>query len=422
MKLSFFGGLAVALFSLCATCMAQDAASLEDQFVKTAHKARPSVVMVISKFAVSDDRTPGTAPGTGESTVAATFSGVVIDASGHIATVGSAVNGAKEIVVRMDDESEFKASVKGMDARSNLAVIKIEGATDLAPVEFAPAESIRAGSWVIVIGNPFGLTGSVSCGLVSGTERTVGMGNRCFSDMLQTTAPINPGDAGALLANLKGQLVGIILSTYQRAPSFENMQRLFDELEKDVDLPGLSQDIRELIEHEKGSPQEAAEILKRIRERLFRKWPGAQDPQDLPMPNQLIGQVLPGSLLGAEGIGFACPADTVKFVVDRLIQFGKVERAWVGVAVGPIDPSRRKQLGLDRGCGVCVLDVVRDGPAQRAGLAPDDFVVRINGTDVRSTAALEKLISRSVPGAAITLSIIRNGEKRDISITTEKKD
>lgn len=134
-------------------------------------------------------------------------SGVVIDDQGHILTNNHVVENAAELRVAFFDGEELTGKVVGTDPKTDLAVIKVEGA-NARPAEFGDADRLRVGEWVMAVGNPFGLDHSVTVGVLSAKGR-YGFAPGKLEDFLQTDASINPGNSGGPLVNLSGQVVGI---------------------------------------------------------------------------------------------------------------------------------------------------------------------------------------------------------------------
>ncbi len=134
-------------------------------------------------------------------------SGFVIDASGLIVTNNHVVEGADTIEVHMQDDTILKAELVGRDPKTDLAVIRVKSEKPLPVVSFGDSDRLRIGEWVMAIGNPFGLGGSVSLGIVSARNRDINAGP--YDDYIQTDAAINKGNSGGPLFNLKGEVVGI---------------------------------------------------------------------------------------------------------------------------------------------------------------------------------------------------------------------
>jgi len=190
--------LPVATVALPATLITS---SEEQQLIELYQHVNPSVVSIL--VIASDGRGQG--------------SGFVFDTDGHIVTNQHVVEGARSIEV--DFASGFKASgrVVGADPDSDLAVIKVEApASELIPVTLADSDQVNVGQRAVAIGNPFGQSGTMTLGIISGLGRTLdgnreapGGGNFTAPDILQTDAPINPGNSGGPLLNLQGQVIGV---------------------------------------------------------------------------------------------------------------------------------------------------------------------------------------------------------------------
>jgi serine protease Do len=134
-------------------------------------------------------------------------SGFIIDPQGHIITNAHVVEGAEHVQVRLSDDREFSAKVKGRDTRLDVAILELEGANDLPVVSLGASQETRVGDYVVAIGNPFGLGDSVTMGILSAKGRALRPGS--YDDFLQTDASINPGNSGGPLFNLRGQVIGM---------------------------------------------------------------------------------------------------------------------------------------------------------------------------------------------------------------------
>ena len=134
-------------------------------------------------------------------------SGFIIDEKGIVITNNHVIKGAEDIIVRVDGDEEYKAKVIGADPLSDIAVLKIESTEKFKAVKFGNSDEARIGDWVIAIGNPFGLGGTVTSGIVSARNRDLGM-NR-YEDFIQTDASINVGNSGGPLFDMNGDVIGI---------------------------------------------------------------------------------------------------------------------------------------------------------------------------------------------------------------------
>ena len=134
-------------------------------------------------------------------------SGFIIDAKGIVITNNHVIKGAEDIIVRIEGDKEYKAKVLGSDPLSDIAVLKIESKEKLIPVKFGDSDKARIGDWVIAIGNPFGLGGTVTSGIISARNRDIGMSR--YEDFIQTDASINVGNSGGPLFDMNGEVIGI---------------------------------------------------------------------------------------------------------------------------------------------------------------------------------------------------------------------
>jgi serine protease Do len=134
-------------------------------------------------------------------------SGVIIDASGVILTNNHVAGGGSELLVTLHDGREFKASSVQTDPKSDIAIVRIEGAGDLPVATLGSSDELQIGDWVLAVGAPFGLPETVTAGIISAKSRGVGIAES--EDFLQTDAAINPGNSGGPLVNLRGEVVGI---------------------------------------------------------------------------------------------------------------------------------------------------------------------------------------------------------------------
>ncbi len=139
-------------------------------------------------------------------------SGFIIDTAGYVVTNNHVIDGADEITVILQDNTNIKAKLVGRDERTDLAVLKVETEHKLVAVPFGDSDSERVGDWVLAIGNPFGLGGSVTAGIVSARGRDIRQGP--YDDFIQTDAAINRGNSGGPLFNMAGEVIGINTAIY----------------------------------------------------------------------------------------------------------------------------------------------------------------------------------------------------------------
>ncbi len=170
-------------------------------FAPIAKKADPSVVTI---YNVAESRRGKMARGLG--------TGFIVQKDGVIITNNHVIDGADAIVVQLSDERRFPGKIAGRDPRTDIAIVKIEGAKDLSAVALGDSDRLDVGDWVVAIGNPFGLSHTVSAGIVSGKGRgvqDVPLDPAGYYNFIQTDASINPGNSGGPLLNLRGEVVGM---------------------------------------------------------------------------------------------------------------------------------------------------------------------------------------------------------------------
>jgi len=199
-----------------------NAKSIPESFADLAEKLTPSVVYISTTQTVVTNvnpfpfEFPPGSPfedmfkefGTPQKRKASALgSGFIIDATGIVITNNHVIKGAEDIIVRVNGGKEYKAKVLGADPLSDIAVLKIETKEKLISVKFGDSDKARIGDWVIAIGNPFGLGGTVTSGIISARNRDIGMSR--YEDFIQTDASINVGNSGGPLFDMNGDVIGI---------------------------------------------------------------------------------------------------------------------------------------------------------------------------------------------------------------------
>ena len=199
-----------------------NAKSVPDSFADLAEKLMPSVVNISTTQTILTNinpfpfEFPPGSPfedmfkefGTPQKRKASALgSGFIIDAKGIVITNNHVIKGAEDIIVRVDGGKEYKAKVLGADPLSDVAVLQIESEEKFTPVQFGDSDKARIGDWVIAIGNPFGLGGTVTSGIISARNRSLGLSR--YEDFIQTDASINVGNSGGPLFDINGDVIGI---------------------------------------------------------------------------------------------------------------------------------------------------------------------------------------------------------------------
>ncbi len=183
-------------------------------FADLVEQARPAVVNIYTRTTVATRFPPGFHPNLvpRERVQQSLGSGFIIQPTGLVLTNEHVVRNASEIAVRLLDERWFHAVVVGTDPKTDVALLQLTDARDLPFLELGDSDKLRVGNWVIAIGNPLGLTSTVTVGITSAVGRKslpIGGGELLYQDFIQTDASINPGNSGGPLLNMQGQVVGI---------------------------------------------------------------------------------------------------------------------------------------------------------------------------------------------------------------------
>jgi len=266
-------------------------------------------------------------------------SGFIISSDGFVVTNHHVIDKADEIIVRLTNGDEYVAEVKGSDEKTDVALLKLKDAKDLPYVVWGDDEQSRVGDWVLAIGNPFGLGGSASTGIISARGRDINSGP--YDDFIQVDAAINRGNSGGPLFNTKGQVIGINTAIYS--------------------------------------------------------------------PNG-----------GSVGIGFSIPANMAKNVISQLEKSGAVERAWIGVAIQPLDDELAEGFGRKNDEGALISAVEPDTPADKAGIQAGDIILSFDGKQIDEMRDLPRIVASSEVGKKYKIVIWRDGAKKNMSIVTER--
>jgi 2-alkenal reductase len=289
-------------------------------------------------------------------------SGFVFDSQGNIVTNAHVVHGAEQVEVTFSSGAARSATLVGEDLNSDLAVIRVDDLPDgVAPLPLGDMESLAVGQSVVAIGNPFGLDGTLTRGVISALGRNIpALTAFSIPQSIQTDAAINPGNSGGPLMNLNGEVIGV------------NAQ---------IETGGVS--------------------------------------------NSNLG------------IGFAIPVSIVRLVVPDLIEKGEHAWAWLGVRGGNLTPTLVKAMELPVDTGAYIAEVLTGGPSGKAGLqgadretvvdgrqlqVGGDVITAVDGQPVNTFDDLLIYIAlNTAPGQQVTLTILRNGESREIQVLLEPR-
>ncbi|MGD9055096.1 MAG: trypsin-like peptidase domain-containing protein [Desulfobacterales bacterium] len=278
--------------------------------------------------------------GGAEADQAGAGSGVVIAPDGYILTNDHVVQHADRLKVRLTDGARLSATVIGKDPATDLAVIRAD-ASYLPCSTLGSSDRLRVGQLVIAMGNPFGFQSTVSTGVVSALGRALrSTYGRLIENIIQHTAPLNPGNSGGPLVDSTGRVMGI---------------------------------------------------------------------------NTAI-------IAMAQGIGFAIPGTTARWVVSQILTHGRVRRGFLGIAgrQRPLDRRIIRFHNLKKDLAVEVLTVESHSPAEKAGLRVGDLIVAINKVDVGSIDDLHRFLAEWPIGQPVEIDIIRGQRRQTLKVTPQE--
>ena len=285
-------------------------------------------------------------------------SGVIISTDGYIVTNNHVVEGADEIMVKLNDERELSGRVIGTDESTDLALLKIEG-EDFPAIVIGSSEDLKVGEWVLAVGNPFNLGSTVTAGIVSAKARSIGTtaanGQAAsIQSFIQTDAVINAGNSGGALVNAKGELVGINAMLY--------------------------------------SPT------------------GAYSGYGFAIPTTIMTKVVAdlkqfGTVQRAL-LGISCTDLNQGLNVDETNDAVKAIK------------DKARELGIQE--GIWVREVIEDGSADGVLLA-DDVITHIDGKKIHAFANLQEELAKHRPGDTVTLTILRGGKEKTVTVTLKNE-
>jgi len=359
-------------------------------------------------------------------------SGFVISADGYILTNDHVVDGADEIKVRLSDGRNFTATVKGLDPKLDLALLKIEAGDKLPVARLGDSGALKVGEWVMAIGNPFGLEQTVTVGIVSAKGRVIGAGP--YDDFIQTDASINPGNSGGPLFNTAGEVVGIntaIVASGQGigfATPINAAKSILTQLKETghvsrgwlgVSVQLVTEDLAESfgLKEPKGalvaeviadSPAEKAGI-KRGDIILIFDGHEVDAINDLP---RLVAATPAGKEVRLSVFRNGKTIEVTATVGKLQEEREETETAGassdrLGLNVADVTPEVAQRYGLQAGKGALITGVDPAGPAAASNLHPGDLILEVNGRDTKSATAFRAEVEKTKPGEVLRLLIQR---------------
>lgn len=378
-------------------------------------------------------------------------SGFVLSADGYIITNHHVVDGADEILVKLNDRREFTAKLIGSDKRSDVALLKIE-ALNLPTLKIGDSGTIEVGEWVLAIGSPFGFESSATTGIVSATGRN--LPTDTYVPFIQTDVAINPGNSGGPLFNLDGEVVGVNSQIYSRSGGFMGVSFA-------IPINIVMDVVSQLKNNGKVSRGWIGVHIQEVDQNLAQSF-GMTTPT-----GALVTQVIPegpannilqlgdvivelnskpvanaGSLPAM--VGTVAPGQSVKLTVIRNRERQEVELNIgelpgeedaaqatpeeepnadpasidvLGMQLTAIDDTIREALGL--AVGGVLVEKINGDPAQRAGINAGDVVTLLDGKPVNSPEEIKKIASEIDKGKTIAVLVYREGAARFMAMKVE---
>jgi serine protease Do len=376
-------------------------------------------------------------------------SGFIIRKDGVILTNNHVVEDAREITVTLSDKREYPAKVLGRDPKTDLAVLKIETKGDLPVATLGDSDALQVGDWVMAIGNPFGLSNTVTAGIVSAKGRVIG---GPYDNFIQTDASINPGNSGGPLFNERGEVVGINTAIYSQsggnigigfAIPINLAKQLLPELETagsvtrgwlGVTIQPMTPELATSLGVENAQGALVADVTAKSpaakagleRGDLIVRYNDKEVKDSTALPS-LVASTPVGKIVPVEVIRNG-KTKTVEVTIAKLAEQergdAEVEDAaqkgkW-GLALRDLRPEEREQMGLQDGEGVLIGGVQPDSPAAEARLQAGDVILQVNKTTVASVAEVKTAISKAGSDKPLLLLIRRaDGNSQFISLAAK---
>ena len=378
-------------------------------------------------------------------------SGFIISKDGYILTNNHVVEGTDKITVILSDKQEVKARLIGADPETDIALIKIDDGDDLPVVALGDSDALEVGEWAIAIGNPFGLSQTVTVGVISAKGRDrVGINN--YENFIQTDAAINPGNSGGPLLNIKGEVIGINSALYTKSGGYMGIgfaipinmvksietqlkahgkvtrgwigvaiQDVNENLAKSFNLPKAEGIL--VSEVQAGSPAEAAglqrgDVILRLDNRVL------ENVNDL---RNTIAMTAPKTKVTLQLVRDGKNKDVEITIGEQPTNFNKLTQEnngtsslkQFGLSFQNLTPALAEQFGYKQNQGVIISEVQQGSTAAMAGLKPGLLVEEVNKVRVHNVTELDGVILKSKTPKRILLRV-RNGEfSQYVVLTTE---
>lgn len=371
-------------------------------------------------------------------------SGVIVDKDGYILTNNHVIKDADEIKVKLSDEREFKGKIIGVDPKTDLAVIKIDS-NHLPVIKLGDSDKLQVGETVIAIGNPFGLSHTVTSGIVSATGRA-NVGIADFEDFIQTDAAINPGNSGGALVNIRGELVGINTAIFSTTGGYQGigfaipsnmMKVVMDSLIKKgkvvrgwlgVTIQSLTPELVKQfnLKEEKGvlvgdvvedSPAEKAGIE---RGDVIVEFDGKK-VNDVTNLRNMVANTLPNKEVAIKLIRGEKPKTVNVKIVEMPAEIQTLSKTFdnqlKGVHVQSLTPDIKKSLNVPRRITGVVITDIEDGSPSQGILMNKDIIMEINKKEINNIKDYESVASGIKSNEDLLLLVYRHNSTFYITLS-----
>ncbi len=382
-------------------------------------------------------------------TMEAKGSGFIIDANGTVVTNNHVVKGAGSITVTLSDGTTLPAKVVGTDPRTDIAVLRVKPSARLPFIQLGNSDDVEPGQWVVAVGNPFGLGGTVTAGIVSARGRDIGEGT--YDNFIQIDAPINRGNSGGPLFTQDGKVVGV--NTAILSPSGGSIgigfaipsnlvRNIVDQLETTghvtrgylgVEAQPVSAAMAKALSLPSGGGDERGALIASIQDgspasRSALK-PGdvitGVNGQHVGSPRELaidIAGIKPDATAHVDYVRNGKQASTDVTIAKLGRNSGATSQQAgqsFGLALAPLTSDLRQQLGLDENAHGAVVKEVKPGSqADQAGLQAGDVIVGVGNQSVASPAQAANALHKAMQsGSTIAMRIVRDGQMLFVAVT-----
>lgn len=370
-------------------------------------------------------------------------SGFIISNHGYILTNNHVVGGADEIKVKLSDGREFKAIIKGTDEKLDLAVLKIEVKGELPIAELGDSDAIQVGEWVMAIGNPFGLSQTVTAGIISATGRVIGSGP--YDDYIQTDASINPGNSGGPLFDANGKVIGINTAIVQGGQGIGfaipiNMAKaVLPQLEESGKVTrgwlGVAiQPVTAELAQSFGVKGENGALVSEVTKDgpadkggvktgdIIMEFDGKEIHEMNSLPRYVAATPV-GKKVKMKVLRNGKP-EVLTVNIERLKDGEEksapgAEQDRLGMTVRNLNGELAAKMGIKETKGVVVAEVKLGGVAGEAGIAVGDVIKEINGTRINTTEDFVKAVSAHQKGTVMRLLLGRGNSSLFVAIPVE---